>query len=95
MHCIYVPITPPEILDKNEERISIECFQTTVEHSSSCLYFLYDGIEGQLKCIKNECKKKDITVNTNGRVFEIEKKSTIILIYIAKNKGWTIIYDNG
>lgn len=100
MHCIYVPIKKPEILGsskkslvQHEERISIKCFQTIVEYSSSCLYFLHNGLEGQMKCIKNSCKKKDITINTYGFSFEIEKKTSIILIYISKNKGWTKIYE--
>lgn len=93
MHSIFIPIKKPEILDKLDERISVKCFQTIIEHASSCLYFLIPGIEGQLKLIKNNCKKKDITVNTNGDSFEIEKKTSIILIYIAKNKGWSLIYE--
>lgn len=93
MYCIYVPIGKPEILNKNEERLSLTCFQTIIEHSSSCLYFLHNGEDGQLKLIRNDCKKKQITINTNKKTFEIEKKTTIILIYISKNKSWNLIYE--
>ena len=96
MYCVYVPIKKPEILKKNEERLSLECFQTTIKSSKSSLYFLHDGADGQLKCIKNKTGQM-ITINTSRRdqyrAFNIKKKSTIILIF-DENKGWNYIYGS-